>query len=164
MAKLSLNKHFIRDSLDVLKTRGLKALIFGTIAIKTVDEHMTIQEIANIFQKTKAYGAKTGSLTKLDPVHKGIGNVYLVPNGSTTKLVFTDETKITNGPDLWVYLSESKDPKNNLGSYVDLGLIKGNKGGQIYVIEKPISKLADYCSVIIYCKQFEVLFTYALLK
>ena len=161
MAKISLNKAFILDSLSVFKQRGIKGLLLGHKADLSSDERKLVSNIKSLYKQTK--GARKGSLAKVDAVHKGSGEVYLVEDSGKAKLVFDSESKVTNGPDLWVYLSKSSDPKKSLGDYKDLGLIKGTKGGQVYGLNAPIKDFEAYKSVIIYCKQFEVLFSYAIL-
>lgn len=62
---------------------------------------------------------------------------------------------------MFVYLSDSENPKENLGSYVDLGVLKGNIGNQNYELPE---NLEDFKSVVIWCKEFGVLFPYAVLN
>ena len=54
--------------------------------------------------------------------------------------------------------------KKGSGKILNLGLLKGTKGGQSYIIKEPIEKLSGYNSVVVYCKKFEVQFTYAALR
>lgn len=162
MPRISLSPSYIKDSILVFKQRGLKGLLFGTVAPITPIEKKIITEITR-----RPNNARIGNLTKIDAIHKGRGTVYLAAHPNDAKssvVVFGSDTHIANGPDLWLYLSDSKDPKKTFGSYIDLGLIHGNKGQQIYVIEKPFTSLGDYHSAIIYCKQFDVLFSFARLK
>ena len=111
-----------------------------------------------------------GQFNKRDLIHKGRGNVYLLASKFGNKnlesiVVFDDDVVITPGPDLYLYLSTESDVgRNGLGNYLDLGLLKGTKGGQIYVINSPIISLSQYKSAVIWCKQFSVLFSFAVLK
>ncbi len=168
MPKISLSPKFIHDSLLVLKQRGLKGLVIGETAELIDSERQIIHDVTAAFPKFSKIGAKRGELNKIDAIHRGKGTVYLVPLSKKSKekslLLFADDTRITNGPDLWLYLSKSGEPKKDIGEFINLGLLNGNKGGQIYEIDRPIDQLADYKAVIIYCKQFEVLFSYAVLS
>lgn len=163
MAKISLSPSFIKDSISVFRQRGIKGLLFG--------QHATIESqkldfIRSVEAKPKDYDARVASLQKIDVVHAGKGSVYLCPdpdNGKQSLLLLGEKIKITNGPDLWLYLSDSDNPRNSHGSYIDLGLLQGNKGAQQYIVNKTFAELQDYKSVIIYCKQFDVLFSYGLL-
>jgi Electron transfer DM13 len=82
----------------------------------------------------------------------GTANIYL------DKMVYTlkfEDFKITNGPDLKVYLSKDEGT-----SYiVNLGSLK-TSGVQSYDIPASVN-VADYKYVLIYCQQYSVLFTSA---
>jgi hypothetical protein len=166
MVKLSFSPSFIKDSLSVFRQRGLKGLIFGTSGELSPDEAGLLASLHDDFQSHSREGARRGSLGRIDAIHKGKGSVFLVadPNSDGSLLLFDKDTRITNGPDLWVYLSDSTDPRQGLGDYHDLGLLAGNKGGQAYHINKSIEQLQDCRTVIIHCKQFDVLFSYARLE
>ena len=80
-----------------------------------------------------------GQFVEIDAVHKGFGVAKIMEEGGKRYLRF-ENFKVTNGPDLYVYLSESKTPGNNLKSldkYISLGLLKGNIGNQNYEIPEP---------------------------
>lgn len=150
--------------------KSFKEMLFGRRVILAETEKKALEWIHKHPDQYKEMGGRRGTFVKLDPIHKGLGTVYLLPNiteskNTQTLLIFSEDTKITNGPDLWVYLSKNIDiKKEGLGEYLDLGLIKGNKGGQLYIIEKDIAALREYRSAIIWCKQFSVLFTFATLS
>lgn len=167
MVKIQFSREYVRDSLDVLKQRGLKALVLGTKAKLSDQEKQLLSDLKTDYPQYKSESARRGSLKKIDPLHKGSGLVYLLSSPSDSKsslVVLEEDSKVTNGPDLWLYLSDSNNPRKTLGNYIDLGLLKGNKGGQVYKVDKPLAKLDSYKSVIVYCKQFDVLFSYATLE
>ena len=104
-----------------------------------------------------------GSFVEVDLIHKGSGTARIIEGGDKRYLRLED-FEVTNGPDLYVYLSESKTPGNNLKSidkYISLGLLKGNAGNQNYDIPKPFQ---GYDTVVIWCQKFGVLFTYAVME
>lgn len=104
----------------------------------------------------------TGNLTYIDAVHGGEGSVELIEIDGVQYVRFND-VEITNGPDLFVYVSDQEIPGNtvrSLGQYTDLGRLKGNIGTLVYELP-PIEHEAK--SVVIWCKRFGVLFTYATL-
>lgn len=161
MVKFSLHSDFIKDSFATLRQRGLKKLISGETAVLSQQEKKWLEQI-----KDESI-SRSGKLQKIDVVHGGRGTALLAPHPTETAssiLVLYDGIKITNGPDLWLYLSTSSNPKKSFESYKNLGLLKGNKGDQLYKINKPYSSLKQYKSVIIYCKQFDILFSYALIS
>lgn len=170
MAKISLSAKFIKETLMLFKERSLKEIFFGKKVELTAQEEMILQRLKENSEEFRKNMGRQGTFVKIDSIHKGVGMVYLLPNkignDKTESLIFFDrDTKITAGPDLWIYLSTSEDVKRNgLGEYLPLTLLKGTKGGQKYIINKPIIELQKYKSVVIWCKQFAVLFTYAVLS
>lgn len=167
MAKLSLRPSFVKDSLMVFRQRGLKGLLFGTKAQVSPSEALLINNLKANYQDFAQNGGRQGTFVKIDVIHKGSGHVYLIAsldNAQQSLVVFGNDTVLTNGPDLWLYVSDSAEPKNSFGNFLNLGLLHGNKGGQVYTIEQPLNELHDRASIIIYCKQFDVLFSYALLQ
>ncbi len=77
-----------------------------------------------------------------------------------TRLVFSENFKTKNGPDLKVYLS--KVPLSSLSaqdvdqSAVRISVLKSNKGSQSYIIPADIN-LSEYQSVVIQCEAYTVL-------
>ena len=160
MAKITLNT--FKDLIDVLKQKSLKEIFWGQeVSLQKKDQILLAKVKKNQKWFTKTGGRK-GDFIKKDLIHKGRGTVYLLPGEKKGSiLLFDNNVKIQSGPDLYVYLSTKNTVKANV---LDLGLLKGTKGGQSYRIKKPISRLQKYNYVLIYCKKFEVLFTYAPLR
>ncbi|MEK7151694.1 MAG: DM13 domain-containing protein [Patescibacteria group bacterium] len=104
-----------------------------------------------------------GQFVEVDPIHKGSGTAQIIEQEGKRYLRF-ENFEVTNGPDLFVYLSESKTPGNDLKSldkYINLGRLKGNVGNQNYEIPEPFR---GYDTVIIWCQKFGVLFSYAVMQ
>jgi hypothetical protein len=75
-----------------------------------------------------------------------------------------EDFRVTNGPDLYVYLSQNPKPtrdESSLGAFIDLGKLKGNSGNQNYEITEDIT---GYNTAVIWCKRFGVLFSFAVLQ
>jgi len=105
-----------------------------------------------------------GSFNEVDFVHRGSGTARIVEQGGKRYLRLED-FKVTNGPDLYVYLAEGTDPtsrESTLGGYRDLGRLKGNTGNQTYEI--PDGTPGAYATAVIWCKEFGVLFSYAVMR
>ena len=104
-----------------------------------------------------------GTFREVDFIHKGSGRAMLIKSDGRAVLRFED-FEVTNGPDLYVYLTKGENPTGDLkslGDYIDLGLLKGSKGNQNY----ELPNYSDgYSTVVIWCKKFGVLFTYAVMK
>lgn len=152
----------------LFKERSLKEILFGKKVSLGDEGERLLKWLTQHAREFKKGGGRRGSFTVINFAHRASGSVYLLPrtsgNGNKESvLLFAKEFKVIPGPDLWVYLSTSSDVRKNLGDYINLGLIKGTKGGQLYVIQKPITELGNYKSVAIYCKQFSVLFSFAML-
>ena len=88
-----------------------------------------------------------------DGFHKveGVAKVITLADGKT--FLRLENLKATNGPDLYVYLSPSKD----VSDIVNLGRLKGNIGNQNYEIPTG-TDLTKYNTVLIWCKAFSTLF------
>ncbi|MBM3940287.1 MAG: DM13 domain-containing protein [SAR202 cluster bacterium] len=140
---------------------------------KTVDEefHIVASGAPAAGEPQPANDAMVGATPVLagvfrdaDSFHKGSGTatVYRLADGS--HLLRLEDFDVTNGPDLFVYLSGHADPMSssevtNLG-FFNLGDLKGNLGNQNYPIRDDLS-VADYRSIVIYCRQFSIVFAVA---
>ena len=146
----------IRDLIEIIRTKSLKEIFFGNKVSLDTKKLKLLLSIKNNLQKFHKKGGRNGKFIKKDFIHKGKGDVYILPWKKI--LLFDANVKIQPGPDLYVYLSKKEVPSDT----INLGLLKGTKGGQYY--DLPKRNLQEYKYVIIYCKKFEVLFTYAKLK
>lgn len=104
-----------------------------------------------------------GSFVEVDLIHKGSGTAKLLKVDGK-RVLRLEDFSVTSGPDLYVYLSESKTPAGNIKSldkYLSLGLLKGTSGNQNYEIPEPFR---GYDTVVIWCQRYRVLFTYAVMQ
>ena len=69
------------------------------------------------------------------------------------RFIRLENFKVTNGPDLFVYLATDK----TASEFVELGRLKANNGNQNYMIPQG-ADLSKYDTVLIWCKTFSVLF------
>ena len=90
-----------------------------------------------------------------DGIHSAQGTAKVLQLDDVTFLRLED-FKATNGPDLHVYLATDEKATD----YVDLGSLKANIGNQNYQIPEG-TDLAKYDTVLVWCKQFSVLFGHA---
>jgi hypothetical protein len=98
-----------------------------------------------------------------DPVHYGKGQVSVYP-----KLVHLEtDFEVGPGPKFHVYLVPDADitPATRVQDtmYVDLGRLKAFSGGQNYPIPAGV-ELSRFKSVVIWCEQFGVLISPAMLE
>lgn len=106
-----------------------------------------------------------GTFTDADSFHKGSGLARLARSGAEAVLRL-EEFRVTNGPDLYVYLAVHPQPRSRADvdqGFLTLGRLKGNIGAQSYAL--PVgTDLSRYRSVVIYCRAFHVVFSTARLQ
>ncbi|HEY8657024.1 MAG TPA: DM13 domain-containing protein [Candidatus Limnocylindria bacterium] len=104
----------------------------------------------------------TGELGHVDALHNGRGTVLLLRTGEDVFLRF-DQVAITNAPDVHVYLSPDIGGKWSEGTSLYLGPLKATNGSFNYAV--PVgTDVATYRSVVVWCRQFSVLITWADLR
>jgi hypothetical protein len=107
---------------------------------------------------------KAGSFRDQDSFHKESGQetIYRGPDGS--HLLRIEDFKVTNGPDLHIFLSPHPNPTNLDELYtfgaVDLGKLKDNIGNQDYPIPEDVD-VSIQMTAVIYCVPFHVFFSIA---
>lgn len=90
--------------------------------------------------------------------HPASGIVRIIETGSK-QFVRYENFKTINGPDLLVYLAKDLNAKE----FVSLGKLKATEGNINYEIPQGTS-IQEYPYVIVWCKDFSVLFNYAQVK
>ena len=117
--------------------------------------------------ETSSVAARRGSFGVVDAIHKGEGQAtfYRLPNGST--VLRLENFRVTNGPDLYVYLSGHPAPRTSAELHqapdYEVAVLKGNVGDQNYELPTDLD-LAGVQSVVIYCKRFTTVFSTAELQ
>jgi hypothetical protein len=169
VAHFSLSLKFIKESLLLFRQKPLKEIFLGNRVGVDAAEQKLLNDLEKDFVRYEKIGGRQGRFQKGDLLHKGRGKVYLIPNElgdpmAESLIVFSDDVSVTAGPDLYVYLSEHKSANQDEGSYLNAGMLKGTKGSQVYVVGKNIDELNRYKYLLVYCKQFKVLFSPAELK
>ncbi|MCS5718124.1 DM13 domain-containing protein [Herbiconiux sp. CPCC 205763] len=94
--------------------------------------------------------------------HATTGTATIIGNPDGTRVLAIENLDTTNGPDVHVWLSAADAVEGLDGwflaggtAYVDLGVIKGNQGNQVYDIPAEVD-LTAYRSVSLWCVQFSV--------
>lgn len=83
------------------------------------------------------------------------GMFTLSDEETTLELTFASNFQASNGPGLFVYLSNSS---NSVNGGIELGPLQANSGMQTYTINKNDAQLYSYSHIVIYCKPFGVAF------
>ena len=97
---------------------------------------------------------RTGSFIGVgDGIHNAEGMAKVIPLEDGTNILRLENLRVTNGPDLYVYLSPDKDASD----IVNVGKLKANNGNQNYDIPEG-TDLSKYITVLIWCRPFSVLF------
>ncbi|HCN50397.1 MAG TPA: hypothetical protein DIT10_15125 [Chryseobacterium sp.] len=87
------------------------------------------------------------------------GKAEIYQKDGTYTLVFNDGFTVSNGPDLYVYVSKEQQP----AQFISLGKLKSVNGGQTYTFTSPVN-FDEYKYAVVHCQQYNHLFSYALLE
>lgn len=99
-------------------------------------------------------GARTGTFVGLNNYNVSGGFSMELVGESSVRLSFDENFSTSNGPGLFVYLSNNE---NSVSGGIELGDLKSNRGVQTYDFDQP-DLFNAYSYVIIYCKPFGVPF------
>src|SRR5437667_279793 len=102
---------------------------------------------------------RRGELMRINAADYGSGLVRIVKIGPDRFLRF-DDVDIAGAPDMYVYLSDRSDGQP--GTFVDLGKLKATNGSFNYPVSASVD-ISTVRSVVVWCRQFSVTVTYALL-
>jgi hypothetical protein len=105
----------------------------------------------------------SGQFGPIDVIHKGQGQatIYKLPDGK--RVLRFEQFQVTNGPDLYVYLSGHPAPREDAQVRQDgfeVAVLKGNIGDQNYELPDDLD-LSKIKSVVIYCRRFSEVFSTA---
>jgi len=132
----------------------------------SIDESMAQINQSLLEQQTSQTGNETSNLLLTgsfvgvgDGIHDAQGIAKVIPIESGSNVLRLEDLVVTNGPDLYVYLSTDKSASD----FVNLGRLKANIGNQNYEVHEG-TDLTKYGTVLIWCKAFSVLFGSADLK
>lgn len=104
----------------------------------------------------------TGELGYVDALHNGKGAVLVLQAGGDLFVRF-DQVAITNAPDVHVYLSTDTGGKWSEATSLYLGPLKATNGSFNYPVPAG-ADIGKYKSVVVWCRQFSVLVTWADLR
>jgi Electron transfer DM13 len=132
----------------------------------SIDESMAQINQSLLEQQTSQTGNETSNLLLTgsfigvgDGIHDAQGIAKVIPIEGGGNVLRLEDFLVTNGPDLYVYLSTDKSASD----FVNLGRLKANIGNQNYPIPDE-TDMTKYDTVLIWCRAFSVLFGSADLK
>lgn len=144
---------FINNTIDEpLPESGKKMMADGDSVDKMSGDSMKGESKIMEKDSTEAKSL-SGNFVGVDIVHDAQGVVKIITLDDESDVLRLEDFKSTNGPDLYVYLATDEKATD----YVSLGRLKANIGNQNYDIPDD-TDLSKYDSVLIWCKQFSVLF------
>jgi hypothetical protein len=141
-------------------SEDLPARATATAAATTAASAPTVPTVAPTPAGPKVLSM--GQLQRVDDLHRGTGPVSLIELDGKTYLRF-DNVAIQNGPDLHVYLARGMGGAYDGSRDLYLGALKATNGSFNYELPAG-TPLADYKSVVVWCRAFTVLFTWADLR
>lgn len=94
----------------------------------------------------------------MSSAHTTSGSAKIYTKDAVKTLAF-ETFKTDNGPDLRIYLAKDLAAS----SFIDLGVLKSTSGNFTYGVSDNVN-LSEYKYVLVWCRQFSVLFGYAELK
>lgn len=87
------------------------------------------------------------------------GKAEIYEKNGTYTLVFNENFTVSNGPDLYVYVSKEQQPSQ----FISLGKLKSVNGGQTYTFTGLVN-FEEYKYAVVHCQQYNHLFSYASLQ
>ena len=150
---------------NYLKTTFVLLSLAVVASCSPKDKELTPADNVNVTPPGTPGGSTTGGGTTFDPstqtlvsqgtfkngVHPTTGTAKLYKKGTTYTLVF-ENFKTDPGPDLRIYLAEDTQAKN----FIQLAELKNT--GNFFLTLPDDAKVNDRKQVLIWCKQFAVLF------
>jgi hypothetical protein len=103
-----------------------------------------------------------GMFSDRDQVHRGSGEATVAQTVEGTTFLRFESFRVTNGPDLHVFLSRAQRPGTHDEVYdgVYVGKLKASEGAFSYELP-PGTDFASLQSVVVYCVPFRTIFTSA---
>ena len=151
---------FFQRSQQSIATLGLAALMtLGTVGGFASSPVATQPAAAN--PASSVASAISGEFT--DVAHTTTGSARIVTEGDARYLELSEEFSTDSGPDLFVLLHRSETPESyDESEFVNLGMLEQVSGTQRYRIPDDVD-IEDFRSAVIWCRQFDVTFGFAVL-
>lgn len=131
----------------------LLTITFFSSCIKQRTPDVALNEVVDTTAKQKYTGAFVNG-----PWGKVSGKAIISQAYNGQFSLVLDSVTISNGPDLYVYLSKEIQPVN----FISLGKLKATMGTQVYPING-MPDFTEYKYALIHCQQYNHLFGSALL-
>jgi len=147
---------------EALPTAGLRtpAPTFGTAPPNAAEAPPTSPAVGSTTPTASVL--VRGELGFVDNLHNGKGQVQLLQVGSQ-RFVRFESVAITNAPDIHIYLSKDAGGRYVEANTVYLGPMKATNGSFNYDVPASVD-VSQYKSVVVWCRAFTTLITWADLR
>jgi len=164
MAVAFVRRHVVVSTLAIAAVLGAVAMpVVAYVIVPALVRTTLVEDLPDrSADASDSIGVETlrqGELVRINAVDYGSGRVRLVRIGVDLVLRFED-VDIAGAPDMYVYLSDRTDGQP--GAFVDLGKLKATNGSFNYPVSASVD-ISTVRSVVVWCRQFSVTVTYALL-
>ena len=163
MAVAFVRRHVVVSTLAIAAVLGAVAVpVVAYVIVPALVRTTLVEDLpersADASDSIGANTVRQGELVRINTVDYGSGAVRLV-QGVDLVLRF-ENIDVAGAPDMYVYLSDRTDGQP--GAFVDLGKLKATNGSFNYTVSAGVDVTAVR-SVVVWCRQFSVTVTYALL-
>ena len=160
MLATALRLHPRLSALVALVVAGALAVpLVAFVVVPALVRSTLVEDLPAASAATAGETVAKGELVKISLADYGSGVVRLMRVGND-RFVRFENVDIAGAPDVYVYLSDRTD--GTPGAFVDLGRLKATNGSFNYAVPASVD-LSAVRSVVVWCRQFSVTITYAVL-
>lgn len=157
------DKLFADDPVDESLSEAFATTTAATTSVEPAPSSVTVPAPTNSQPSASSSAGPVvlvrGDFAGID--HRAAGTATIYEDEGKYVLRFEDDTDIQNGPDLYVWVIEGNAYEAGVPNiYLDLGKLKGNRGGQNYELPAEFDP-ATHRGVLIWCLRFAVPFAFA---
>lgn len=133
-------------------------LITGFLLISCIRENTSTEDLMEMAPENSVL-KYSGNFMQGPYGNNVNGKAEIYEKNGTYTLVFNENFTVSNGPDLYVYVSKEQQPSQ----FISLGKLKSVNGGQTYTFMSSVN-FEEYKYAVVHCQQYNHLFSYALLQ
>lgn len=137
--------------------KGIVVLFVGVLSLASCKKDNNTAAVINDPLPTSTTTLASGSF--VSSAHTTTGTAKIVKDAANKLYLVIENFKTDGGPDLRTWVS----PNNNGTPYQELGLLKATSGNFAYELDASFNYTTNN-RVLIWCRQFAVLFGYAVLQ
>lgn len=141
-------------------------LPLALVRARLLTEDVLAPEADQPFEPPSSTVVRRGEFIQVDPVRGAEGTVTIYQLNDLSFLLRLEEFVATRAPDMHVILTRNPDPYDERGvgiDYIDLGPLKGNVGGQTYVLSQSVD-FSVYPIVALYSPTYDYVVSSATLR